>query len=262
MSEEVSQPQNAAPQQPQFVIIKEPASTVGVAGILSIVFGGISVFIFSIVTSPIGFIAGIFGLMKPGTGRVLSIIGIILSIVGALTSPVIMGMVGAFNLASIVGSAANSQKNNAPKIEAERKAPPPVGVTATPVPKAQPQPALVEPERRPNLQQKPISGRPVLTRADTLNFDGSVVRLLGIVPSNVAQADNAFRDYVAHAGVIDCLPQGNEEWSCFAKERNGADLAEVALLSGFAKTSLQAPPRLIEAEAMAKSQKKGIWGSP
>ena len=72
------------------IIIREQAQNYGV---LSIIFGFVGIFIFSILFSPIAFILGVLAISKKE--YVAGVIGIIFSIVGVLTSPILMAL---FNL--------------------------------------------------------------------------------------------------------------------------------------------------------------------
>ena len=72
------------------IIIREQAQNYGV---LSIIFGFVGIFIFSILFSPIAFILGVLAISKKE--YVAGFIGITFSIVGVLTSPILMAL---FNL--------------------------------------------------------------------------------------------------------------------------------------------------------------------
>lgn len=63
-----------------------------VLGILSTIFGAISLIPMAGVISPVGLILGIIGLFKDAT-KVMAIIGTSLSVVGVLTSPILWGLI-------------------------------------------------------------------------------------------------------------------------------------------------------------------------
>ena len=69
------------------IIIREKAQNYGV---LSIVFGFVGIFIFSIIFSPIAFILGVLAISKKE--YVAGFIGITFSIIGVLTSPIFMAL--------------------------------------------------------------------------------------------------------------------------------------------------------------------------
>ena len=69
------------------IIIKEQTQ---IYGVLSITFGFIGIFIFSIIFSPIAFILGVLAISKKE--YIAGVIGILFSIIGVLTSPILMAL--------------------------------------------------------------------------------------------------------------------------------------------------------------------------
>ena len=70
------------------IIIKEQTQ---IYGVLSIIFGFIGIFIFSILFSPIAFILGVLAISKKE--YVAGFVGIVFSIIGVLTSPILMALI-------------------------------------------------------------------------------------------------------------------------------------------------------------------------
>jgi len=62
-------------------------------GIVSFVIGLIGILFLSFILSPLALIFGVFSLMKDHS-KIWGILGIIFAIIGAITSPVIMGLIG------------------------------------------------------------------------------------------------------------------------------------------------------------------------
>jgi|ETNmetMinimDraft_21_1059911.scaffolds.fasta_scaffold54813_2 hypothetical protein len=69
------------------IIIKEQTQ---IYGVLSITFGFIGIFIFSFIFSPIAFILGVLAISKKE--YIAGVIGILFSIIGVLTSPILMAL--------------------------------------------------------------------------------------------------------------------------------------------------------------------------
>ena len=69
------------------IIIKEQTQ---IYGVLSITFGFIGIFIFSFIFSPIAFILGVLAISKKE--YTAGFIGIAFSIIGVLTSPILMAL--------------------------------------------------------------------------------------------------------------------------------------------------------------------------
>ena len=77
---------------PQIIIIKQG---IGVWGILSLIFGILSIPIFTIIFAPLAFLMGFIGLIRPGiAGKIMSGVGILCGFIGVLTSPMLMFMIG------------------------------------------------------------------------------------------------------------------------------------------------------------------------
>ena len=77
-----------APSTTKIVIERPDTATLG---IVSLVIGLIGVFFISFILSPIALLFGIFSLMKDDS-KVWGILGIIFAIIGAITSPILMGL--------------------------------------------------------------------------------------------------------------------------------------------------------------------------
>jgi hypothetical protein len=138
---------------PQTIIIQQKGA--GVTGILSIITGGISVFFLAMLFAPLGFLTGGIGLFSKGTNRVLSIVGIILSILGVVTSPMIMLMLG-LSAASIHSSKTATSPAPAPVIA---QAPPlPSPALPSPPPAASPPPPVVATPTVPSIAPPVPSG--------------------------------------------------------------------------------------------------------
>lgn len=70
-------------------------------GIVSLIVGILSIFFFSFILSPVVFLVGVIGLIfsvraKNGAGIGMNIGGIIAALIGAMTSPVLIGFAGLF----------------------------------------------------------------------------------------------------------------------------------------------------------------------
>jgi len=77
-----------APSTTKIVIERPDTATLG---IVSLVIGLIGIFFISFILSPIALLFGIFSLMKDDS-KVWGILGIIFAIIGAITSPILMGL--------------------------------------------------------------------------------------------------------------------------------------------------------------------------
>ncbi len=76
----------------QTVIIKEKSKTFSIFGI---VFGLLSVFIMAILFVPLSIIFSLLGLLKRDTTNIiLGVTGLVLSLIGLMTSPLLMGLIG------------------------------------------------------------------------------------------------------------------------------------------------------------------------
>ncbi|MCF6245286.1 MAG: hypothetical protein L3J43_09650 [Sulfurovum sp.] len=71
------------------IIIIERQSNLGIA---SVIFGLVSIFVFSVIFVPLALLFGILGLVRKQYAW--SIVGIIFAIIGFATSPMLLGMVG------------------------------------------------------------------------------------------------------------------------------------------------------------------------
>ncbi len=84
--------------QETIVIVQNKSNALGIA---SFIFGLISIFILSVLFVPLALIFGILGIIKKQLAW--SIAGIILALIGFVTSPMLLGM---FGLASVVAAGA------------------------------------------------------------------------------------------------------------------------------------------------------------
>lgn len=76
----------------QVVFIKTKSKTFGILGL---VFGLISVFILSVLFVPLSIVFSVLGLLKRDpTNIILGASGLVLSLIGLMTSPMLMGLVG------------------------------------------------------------------------------------------------------------------------------------------------------------------------
>ncbi|MBY0463236.1 MAG: hypothetical protein K2Q34_08660 [Alphaproteobacteria bacterium] len=76
----------------QVVILKENSK---IFSILSIVFGLLSIFVLSILFVPLGVFFSFLGFLKKNpTNITLSVLGFVFSVIGLLTSPMLMSLIG------------------------------------------------------------------------------------------------------------------------------------------------------------------------
>lgn len=76
----------------QVVILKENSKAFS---ILSIVFGLLSIFVLSILFVPLGFFFSFLGFLKKNPANlILSGLGFLFSVIGLLTSPLLMSLIG------------------------------------------------------------------------------------------------------------------------------------------------------------------------
>ncbi|MEW5727278.1 MAG: hypothetical protein AB1918_05575 [Pseudomonadota bacterium] len=127
-----------------------------------------------------------------------------------------------------------------------------------PAPKRE-QVAAPLPEAPPKPEVRSGSVEVVVDTA-TLTVGGQPVRLAGLVPVQIPEAKAAAQAYLRQAGPVRCeaLPTG--AWRCVVPSK-GLDVAEVFALSGFAKADVDAPEFIRAAEAMARENRRGIWGA-
>ena len=84
--------EKASMKQAQIIYKKSPSNVIG---ILSVVFGGLSLFMIALLFVPLGVLFGILSLLKRRVAAViLGVVGIFLSVIGFLTSPLLMGLLG------------------------------------------------------------------------------------------------------------------------------------------------------------------------
>jgi len=75
------------------IIIEKQSDALGIA---SVIFGLVSIFVFSVIFMPLALLFGILGLLKKQ--YVWSSVGIIFALIGFATSPMLLAMVGAANM--------------------------------------------------------------------------------------------------------------------------------------------------------------------
>ena len=75
------------------IIIEKQSDALGIA---SVIFGLVSIFVFSVIFVPLALLFGILGLLKKQ--YVWSSVGIIFALIGFATSPMLLAMVGAANM--------------------------------------------------------------------------------------------------------------------------------------------------------------------
>ena len=74
------------------IVIKEPSKLFSIS---SLVFGLFSIFILSILFVPLGVLFSFLGFLKRDlTNGVLSLIGFVFSLIGLLTSPMLLSLIG------------------------------------------------------------------------------------------------------------------------------------------------------------------------
>ena len=82
--------ENHSPSTTKIVIERPDTATLG---IVSFVIGLIGILFISFILSPLALIFGVFSLMKDDS-KIWGILGIIFALIGALTSPILMGLLG------------------------------------------------------------------------------------------------------------------------------------------------------------------------
>lgn len=75
--------------QEKVIIIEKQSDALGIA---SVIFGLVSIFIFSVIFVPLALLFGILGILRKQ--YVWSSVGIIFALIGFVTSPMLLGMVG------------------------------------------------------------------------------------------------------------------------------------------------------------------------
>jgi len=84
--------EKASTNQAQILYKKSPSNVIG---ILSVVFGGVSIFTLALLFVPLGVLFGVLSLLKRRVAAItLGVVGLLLSVIGFLTSPLLMGLLG------------------------------------------------------------------------------------------------------------------------------------------------------------------------
>jgi serine/threonine protein kinase len=88
-------------------------------------------------------------------------------------------------------------------------------------------------------------------------IEGTTIRLNGVGPLAPGEA-KPVSDWIAtHGNYLACTPSQPEGYRCLT--RQNFDLAQAILLNGAARTSTDAAPAYREAEATARTAKRGVW---
>jgi len=74
----------------QIVVIQKSSAS----GIIAFVFGVLSIFILAPIFVPLALICGLIALFSGGSNAVWGVFGVITAVIGALTSPIILGLIG------------------------------------------------------------------------------------------------------------------------------------------------------------------------
>ncbi|MGE5504450.1 MAG: hypothetical protein ACM31L_08510 [Actinomycetota bacterium] len=211
-----------------------------ILGLLSIITGGISIFLLGLVFAPIGIIAGLLGAVfsfrKSYTvGGALSIVGIVLAGLGLFTSPSFYWMLASLSFASLFMSKSAST----------------AAVQTQPAWHKEPPAKKIEPP-------KVIEGEARVVDTSTLMIGGTKVTLKGVLATNREQADT-LQDFIRlQGGSVRCDPEGTV-YTC--RTGQGVDVAEAAILNGAAKAAASAPTNYQQRQAQAKERRAGIWAN-
>lgn len=90
----------------------------------------------------------------------------------------------------------------------------------------------------------------------TLSLQGEIIRLQGVVPASQRYAKE-LREYLSQRPIA-CQVVAERRWRC---EVDGSDIAHVVLYNGAGTTTPDAPAHYQEAQAAARSARRGLWGS-
>jgi serine/threonine protein kinase len=88
-------------------------------------------------------------------------------------------------------------------------------------------------------------------------IEGTTIRLNGVGPLAPGEAKPVSDWIAAHGNYLACTPSQPEGYRCLT--RQNFDLAQAILLNGAARTSTDAAPAYHEAEATARTAKRGVW---
>lgn len=210
-----------------------------ILGLLSIITGGISIIFLGLVFGSIGVIAGLLGAIasfrkRYTVGGAMSIVGVILAVLGLMTSPSFYMLLASLSIASLFASKAT------------------MSAAATPAWKPEPAPKKIEPP-------KVIEGEARVVDSSTLQIGGKTVTLYGVLSTNREQAET-LQDFIRlQGGSVRCDPEGQAAYTCRTKQ--GVDVAEAALLNGAAKASASAPAGYHQRQTQAKERRAGIWAN-
>jgi membrane peptidoglycan carboxypeptidase len=138
------------------------------------------------------------------------------------------------------------------------KPPPPVPTSTSSVAeeRSAPPPAVLKPAALTETAPQAMRGVPRVLDTGTLLLNGSTVRLSGVE----GQSGQSVYDLVRYLNgrEVACQPvdRGVAQYRCKLGEY---DLSEAVVLNGAARAAANAPERLRDAEAQARSAARGIW---
>ncbi|BAE52833.1 hypothetical protein amb4029 [Paramagnetospirillum magneticum AMB-1] len=127
-------------------------------------------------------------------------------------------------------------------------------------PATQPAAAVKPPASAPPKTPQTITGVPDILDTATLSVNGQRLPLTGLRPVDLPEAKAFARTYLAQAGNVKCYMAPVGGWRCISLAK-GLDIAEVFALSGFAKAAANAPDFIRNAEALARENRRGVWGA-
>jgi hypothetical protein len=88
-------------------------------------------------------------------------------------------------------------------------------------------------------------------------IQGITVRLDGVGPLATGETKPVSEWIATHGNYLECTQSPPGDYRCLT--RQNFDLAQAILLNGAARTSTDAAPAYREAEAQARSAKRGVW---
>jgi hypothetical protein len=106
----------------------------------------------------------------------------------------------------------------------------------------------------------PLTGTPKIVDTATLSLGGQHISLAGLVAVSRPEAITSAQAYLDHTGEVTCEISTTGFWHCRSLNK-GLDIAEVFVLSGYAKAASSAPADILHAEGQARQNRRGIWGA-
>lgn len=225
----------------QTVIVKGSKGP-GVTGIISIILGLISIFIFTVFFAPLAIITGIIGIFRSGMNRIISIVGIVFAFIGIITSPTIMFMLGmGAVLSSSYHASAPAPTYNPPAIKQATLPPPAPPVVKTPDP------------------VKVVTGKAKTNMTSTLRVNDEIIILSGLSGYTGFYAKDLQTFIDSQGGDVTCtsLPGNGQVFDC--KTKQGVDVGDAALLNGAAKATSDATDKQRQLAEQAKEARRGVW---